>query len=57
MRGEQEKGKGDGVMKDCLSSFYKDIVTSVFHGCDEKVPVPRHDMTKEVCCSYNCLWY
>ena len=46
-RGNVESGKGEGVVRDVLCSFFNKFLTSYSVGCDEVVPAIRHTMLKE----------
>ena len=45
-RGEIEKGRGSGVMREVLSIFWREISGSLSTGAAEKVPCLRHDYQK-----------
>ena len=43
-RGNEEKGIGDGVLRDVICTFVSNLAYSHMIGCEEKVPPVRHDM-------------
>ena len=45
-RGEVEKGRGSGVMREALSIFWREFYSSLSTGAAEKVPCLRHDYQK-----------
>ena len=45
-RGEQEKGKGKGVLLDIFTEFWQDFFTALAVGSSEKTPYIRHDLQK-----------
>ena len=45
-RGEEEKGLGNGVVRDVITEFWELFSTSVTVGAIEKVPRIRHDFQK-----------
>ena len=42
----EEKGEGQGVIRDALSLFWQDAYVSLMLGEDERVPCIRHDMSR-----------
>ena len=47
VRGTEETGIGNGVVRDIICSFFTELCSSHMIGCQEKVPNVRHDMGKE----------
>lgn len=45
-RGEEEKGRGSGVTRDIICSFFSDFYSSNTEGREEKIPTIRHDMSR-----------
>jgi len=45
--GELEKGTGDGVTREVISTFFDEFYSSCCVGADELVPIIRHDMLKD----------
>lgn len=45
-RGQQEEGRGMGVLLDVLTEFWQDVFTSLTVGSGEKVPFIRHDLER-----------
>ena len=46
-RGQEEKGKGKGVILDVLTHFWQEFFTVHTVGSTEKTPLIRHDMQKD----------
>lgn len=46
-RGQQEKGKGKGVMLDVLTHFWHEVYNTYTAGSTDKIPTIRHDMQKD----------
>ncbi|XP_028409486.1 uncharacterized protein LOC114532099 [Dendronephthya gigantea] len=46
-RGMEEKGEGVGVVRDAFSLFWNDVYNSYMLGEDERVPIIRHDVSRE----------
>ena len=44
--GNEEKGEGQGVIRDALSLFWQDAYVSLMLGEDERVPCIWHDMSR-----------
>ena len=42
-RGQEEKGRGSGVLREAISLFWNHFFTSLSTGANEKVPSVRHD--------------
>ena len=45
-RGQQEEGRGRGVLLDVLTEFWQNVFTSLTVGSGEKVPFIRHDLQR-----------
>lgn len=45
--GQQEDGKGRGVMLDVLTNFWQECFTALTVGSNEKIPFIRHDLQKK----------
>lgn len=45
-QGQQEEGRGRGVLLDVLTEFWQNVFTSLTVGSGEKVPFIRHDLQK-----------
>ena len=45
-QGQQEEGRGRGVLLDILSEFWQNVFTSLTFGSGEKIPFIRHDLQK-----------
>ena len=45
--GKVEKGKGDGVFRDALATFWNQFFSSLAVGAQEKIPAIRHDYQKD----------
>ena len=45
-RGQQEEGRGRGVLLDILTEFWQNVFTSLSVGSGEKIPFIRHDLQK-----------
>lgn len=45
--GKMEEGKGEGVFRDALSTFWNQFFNSLAVGAQEKIPSIRHDCQKE----------
>ncbi|XP_066927273.1 uncharacterized protein [Clytia hemisphaerica] len=46
LNGSLERGQGDGVERDVISSFFNEFYESCCVGATEKVPIVRHDYQK-----------
>ena len=47
MRGEEEAGRGIGVMRDILIQFWHEVYNALTIGASERSPIIRHDMQKD----------
>lgn len=45
-QGQQEEGRGRGVLLDVLTEFWQNVFTSLTVGSGEKVPFIRHDLQR-----------
>ena len=45
-RGQQEEGRGRGVLLDILTAFWQNVFSSLTVGSGEKIPFIRHDLQK-----------
>lgn len=45
-RGQQEEGRGKGVLLDVLTEFWQNVFTPLTVGSGEKVPFIRHDLQR-----------
>ena len=54
--GKEEEGRGSGVLREVLTSFWQECFSSLTVGALEKVPNVRHDYQKGEWEAYNCVW-
>lgn len=46
-RGNEEMGRGIGVIRDALCHAFREYSVSHMVGCKDKVPVVRHDTSRK----------